>query len=285
MAYRKKEKSLGELLIDELIALPWWGSLVFGAMVWGMASLAIALWPKNLVVMIINSLWPVLPVLVGFTSLASAWKSTRSRAVLRRMKTLQDIREVPWQEFEQLAATYYRELGHEVNHTGQAGPDGGIDLKMRKNGKRILVQCKRYTGRSIGVQAVREFFGVVVAGGADKGIFLTTSDFTPEAMAFGLSQHSLELIPGTRFAQMVHHLRTGATAGHRELLTDPPSLWIGSPGQVVPHSPGTTPPACPRCHSRMVERHAKKGQHRGNVFWGCPQYPACTGIRPLDSRA
>ena len=115
-----------------------------------MAGMAFALWPKNFVVIIIHSLWPVLPVLVGITAIVSACKSTPSRASLRKIKTLQDIREVPWQAFEQLTAAYYREHGYEADHTGQAGPDGGIDLKMRKDGKRILVQCKRYNGRSVG---------------------------------------------------------------------------------------------------------------------------------------
>jgi restriction system protein len=38
-------------------------------------------------------------------------------------------------------------------------------------------------------------------------------------------------------------------------------------------------PSCPKCHKPMVWRTARKGPHPGERFWGCPNYPRCTGIR------
>ena len=274
MAYRRtKEKSLGELLIHELIALPWWGSLVFGALVWGMASIAIALWPKHFLISILKPLWPLLPILISATAVVSAVKENRARTTLRKIKTLEDIKEVPWQEFERLTATYYRELGYDVKHTGKAGPDGGIDLRLSKNAKCTLVQCKRFTGRSIGVQSIREFFGVVVAAGADKGIFVTTSDFTPDAMAFGLSEASLELITGLRFAQMVRQLRA-------EPVPFPSSTAYAAQAEPAPIIQSTAP-CCPLCASHMVIKKAKRGLNEGKLFWGCPQFPTCGGTRSM----
>ncbi|WP_025652677.1 MULTISPECIES: nuclease-related domain-containing protein [unclassified Psychrobacter] len=37
-------------------------------------------------------------------------------------------------------------------------------------------------------------------------------------------------------------------------------------------------PACPRCHSEMIERVAKKGAREGQVFYGCSQFPKCRGV-------
>ena len=37
-------------------------------------------------------------------------------------------------------------------------------------------------------------------------------------------------------------------------------------------------PACPRCGLSMVERNAKQGKFLGKPFWGCQQYPKCSGI-------
>jgi DNA-binding helix-hairpin-helix protein with protein kinase domain len=58
-------------------------------------------------------------------------------------------------------------------------------------------------------------------------------------------------------------------------------------------SPATAPPApthttatssniplsCPRCGSPMLRRTARRGRHFGRQFWGCSQYPSCTGTR------
>ena len=40
----------------------------------------------------------------------------------------------------------------------------------------------------------------------------------------------------------------------------------------------TQVPYCPKCGSKMVLRTAKNGQHSGNKFWGCSQYPQCKGL-------
>jgi restriction system protein len=43
------------------------------------------------------------------------------------------------------------------------------------------------------------------------------------------------------------------------------------------------PPACPACGEGMVLRTARKGARAGSRFWGCADYPRCTGTRPLDA--
>jgi restriction system protein len=40
-------------------------------------------------------------------------------------------------------------------------------------------------------------------------------------------------------------------------------------------------PACPNCGKPMYLRTARTGQNSGRQFWGCSQYPKCTGTRPL----
>lgn len=37
-------------------------------------------------------------------------------------------------------------------------------------------------------------------------------------------------------------------------------------------------PRCPHCRKLMVKRVARKGEHYGKAFWGCTEYPACTGV-------
>jgi len=42
-------------------------------------------------------------------------------------------------------------------------------------------------------------------------------------------------------------------------------------------------PECPVCGKPMRQRTASKGPHKGESFWGCSAYPACTGTRPIET--
>ena len=39
-----------------------------------------------------------------------------------------------------------------------------------------------------------------------------------------------------------------------------------------------TAPSCPKCHSEMIQRVAKKGARQGQIFYGCSQFPKCRGV-------
>jgi restriction system protein len=87
--------------------------------------------------------------------------------------------------FERLAQRLLRESGFiQVEVTGRSG-DGGIDGKgiMRLGGLlsfHVIFQCKRYQG-SVSAGHVRDFRGAMV-GRADKGLLITTGNFTKEAV-------------------------------------------------------------------------------------------------------
>jgi restriction system protein len=87
--------------------------------------------------------------------------------------------------FERLVQRLLRESGFiQVEVTGQSG-DGGIDGKgiMRLGGLlsfHVIFQCKRYRG-SVSASQVRDFRGAMV-GRADKGLLITTGNFTKDAM-------------------------------------------------------------------------------------------------------
>ena len=43
-----------------------------------------------------------------------------------------------------------------------------------------------------------------------------------------------------------------------------------------------TAPICPKCGVPMVLRTATRGKNRGQQFYGCPNYPRCREIRPVE---
>lgn len=87
--------------------------------------------------------------------------------------------------FERLTQRLLRESGFiQVEVLGRSG-DGGIDGKgiMRLGGLlsfHVIFQCKRYQG-SVPVSHVRDFRGAMV-GRADKGLLITTGNFTKDAI-------------------------------------------------------------------------------------------------------
>ena len=44
----------------------------------------------------------------------------------------------------------------------------------------------------------------------------------------------------------------------------------------------TTQPTCPQCGSPMVMRETRNGPNVGKMFWGCPRFPACRGVRKIS---
>ena len=39
---------------------------------------------------------------------------------------------------------------------------------------------------------------------------------------------------------------------------------------------------CPKCHSEMIKRVAKKGARQGQTFYGCSQFPKCRSVINVD---
>jgi len=103
-------------------------------------------------------------------------------------------------EFEELVRQLFERMGYEAKLT-KASHDGGIDIEVYDStpirGGRLLVQCKRYNG-VVGASYVRDLFGVVQHEGASKGILVTTSHFSPDAISFARGK-PLELIDRTQF--------------------------------------------------------------------------------------
>lgn len=94
---------------------------------------------------------------------------------------------------------------------GQSG-DGGIDgyIQEDKLGlDTIYVQAKRWAiGNVVGRPSVQAFVGSLMGAGASKGVFITTSLFSQQAIdyAYGLKNLKVILIDGTKLSQlMIEH--------------------------------------------------------------------------------
>jgi restriction system protein len=73
------------------------------------------------------------------------------------------------------------DAGRALGRSGDDGVDGVIDQDALGL-DRVYIQAKRYAeGNSIGAGAIRDFFGSLDRHKATKGLFVTTSTFSPSA--------------------------------------------------------------------------------------------------------
>lgn len=99
------------------------------------------------------------------------------------------------------------DAGRTLGRSGDDGVDGVIDQDALGL-DRVYIQAKRYSpGNSIGSGAIRDFFGSLDRHKAAKGLFVTTSSFSPSAKetAEYLSKR-IVLIDGEQLAKlMIRH--------------------------------------------------------------------------------
>lgn len=255
-------------IFDMLMELPWWVGVIVAAIAY--AGIGVVL-PRQLssnailknFVGICQPAAMMVALLCLVAAGVSAIRSWSRGRLLEGQKGIESIRALSWREFEHLVGEAYHRQGYVVEETGGGGADGGVDLTLRKGSEKTVVQCKRWRERQVGVNVVRELYGVMVAEGAVRGIIVSSGTFTPDAMAFA-SGKSLTLVDGPALETLVGSVQKSAIP------------------TAMPPPPSTNSTACPTCGQPMVLRTAKKGDRAGSQFWGCSKYPACRGIRNIE---
>jgi len=97
-----------------------------------------------------------------------------------------------------------------VGQRGDEGIDGIID-EDRLGLDAIYIQAKRWEG-SVGRPEIQKFVGALMGKKARKGIFITTSSFSPDAMNYVSSiDYKVVLIDGKRLAEFMIDYDVGVT--------------------------------------------------------------------------
>lgn len=114
---------------------------------------------------------------------------------------------IGWAELECLLATYYREVGWWVEHSGTGGTgakfDGGVDLRIRRDAEVVLVQCKHWNAKQVPHNAVHELLGVMVNEGATGAILVSSGEFTRAAIDAAQRHGHVKLIDGETLRGML----------------------------------------------------------------------------------
>lgn len=121
--------------------------------------------------------------------------------------------QLPSSNFERLVVELLVKMGYggSIKDAGKAigkSGDEGIDVTIKEDklGLDIIyIQAKRWQpGNVVGRQEIQKFVGALAGQGAKKGIFITTSSFTKDAIEYiPRNETKIVLIDGERLAQLM----------------------------------------------------------------------------------
>lgn len=130
--------------------------------------------------------------------------------------------------FERLLADYYLEAGYDVDHSGTGSKrstfDGGVDLKLRKDGQLTLVQCKRENAYQVTHNVIHELLGIKVNQGASEAIVITTGEFTDAAKRAGATGH-VRLIDGVELRKLLGSRLDGLASRRIAPFSNSTPVW------------------------------------------------------------
>ena len=218
------------------------------------------------------------PFVAGFfllTGALSALNRWRKGHAAVHLISIEDLQTISWRDFEGLVGEAYRRKGYEVAEHGEGRPGAGADLVLSKDGEKILVQCKCWKTKMVGVRAVRELFGSAAAENACGGIAVSCGTFSDKAKEFAAGK-PLELIDGDELRRITAGIKKDASIFPGKTHS---ACRVGTNGDLSPSMSSTTV-LCPVCGSEMVLRTITKGSRSGEQFLGCSAYPKCRGTRP-----
>lgn len=174
---------------------------------------------------------------------------------------LSKLNDITWREFEMLVGESFRRKGFDVRETSGSA-DGGVDIVLKKDGEKYLVQCKQWKALKVDVMTVRELYGVMAAEGASGGYVVTSGRFTTPAKEFSKGRN-IFLIDGHGLVELI---------GDAEI------------GEVVQNlHDSNAAPNCPACGIPMTKRMPRQSSHQAkSFFWGCSNFPKCRATISID---
>lgn len=143
----------------------------------------------------------LLTLLLFWTLLFWQWRLRRD--VLAGI-TVEQLHTLSPRAFEQFSAEIFERRGYHVTVRGRSG-DLGVDLELvNQQGRRAIVQCKRYRN-TVGPDIVRELFGTMIHELADHGFLVTTADISDAAREWARNK-PITLIDGAALVEIARQV-------------------------------------------------------------------------------
>lgn len=108
-------------------------------------------------------------------------------------------------KFEQEVSSIFRKLGYKVQTT-KAVADGGVDIKLWKDGIYSIVQCKNHRNK-VGPSVVRDLFGTMHREKASNAVLICSGGFNSGVYKF-VKGLPIELLDINQFLDLVNKTNT-----------------------------------------------------------------------------
>ncbi|BEP70827.1 MULTISPECIES: restriction endonuclease [unclassified Variovorax] len=133
-------------------------------------------------------------------------------------EVLESLASVSPTYFESIVLDLLHRMGYgasrsDLQRVGGSG-DGGIDgiISLDKLGlEKVYVQAKRWQN-TVGRPEIQAFYGALAGQRANKGVFITTSSYTTQAIEFAKSVERIVLVDGPRLAELMIDHEVGVSA-------------------------------------------------------------------------
>ena len=286
---RRKQSSALADIIDLLAMLPWWVSLIGAVFCYLMfawlqfTSTSFSVGDSSQIVSTLVKFGYqagqyLVPIVLVTSAGLSFFARKHRKDLLQNAHIAQDLSQMGWREFELLIGEVYRRRGYSVRELGGDGPDGGVDLVLKKPDETILVQCKHWKAVSVGVDVVRQIYGVMAAKNATACKVVISGAYTEAALQFAIDANKssggqIELIDGPKLFALIRDVHP--TAGLENNRGPFDSIDLSK-------IPLEESPVCPKCGSGMSKHRSKKGRHAGKEFFGCTRFPDCRSIIAIE---
>lgn len=103
-------------------------------------------------------------------------------------------------EFEKAVAKAFSSIGYDAEVT-KGSNDGGVDIILKKDGMKSIVQCKHYSN-PVSIEPIRALWGCMNDFSANQAIFVATSGYTPGCYDFVRNKPNYRLLTLDDIAQM-----------------------------------------------------------------------------------
>lgn len=152
---------------------------------------------------------------------------------------------------------YLVELFKSHNYSARKTPnnnDFGADLLLKKDGKKIVVQAKRYKN-NVGIKAVQEIIGAKSYYKAQEAWVVTNSEYTKSAIELA-RKSNVRLIDRYDLIKLQNKSNDVTPSNIKNNV---------KPNEKI---------ICNRCGADMILRNGKRG-----VFYGCNNFPQCRNTK------
>ncbi|WP_330949049.1 restriction endonuclease [Virgibacillus sp. MG-45] len=199
MVRRRKKAELKLLIIS--IAILFIATMAYNFLMW-LSSLSLLTW-ISIGVLITGLIW--------LKQYRNKQRKVREmemqRLELQRLGTLNQLKKRTSLQFEYYISGLFQQMGYDAHVTKPTG-DGGKDILIYKDNFFAIAECKRLTKSKVTRPQIQKFHSAIMDCKAEKGYFITTSDFTNQAISYVIDK-PIYLVNGERLIHLIEEITSG----------------------------------------------------------------------------